>query len=134
MCMCVCVCVYAHVNLCVSMNACTYRTRVHIIRVNGLVFTLELCVYPMYMYIADSVPPGQIFTEPTISDSKSGLSTAWQLKTSPRAAKKSLPRKGKPGRLASTIILKSGCMGTTPPGGTWVGGGATRGRKGTHIA
>ena len=28
----------------------------------------------------------------------------------PRAPKKSLPRKGKPGRLAKTSILKSGCM------------------------
>ena len=31
---------------------------------------------------------------------------AWQPKRSPRAPKKSLPRNGKPGRFASTNILK----------------------------
>ncbi|KYN31979.1 hypothetical protein ALC56_13732, partial [Trachymyrmex septentrionalis] len=30
---------------------------------------------------------------------------------SPRAPKKSLPKNGKPGLFANTIILKSGCMG-----------------------
>ena len=34
------------------------------------------------------------------SESILGLSTAWQLKRSPRAAKKSFPKKGNPGRLA----------------------------------
>lgn len=32
---------------------------------------------------------------------------------SPSAPKKSFPKKGKPGRLAKTIILKSGCMTMT---------------------
>ena len=45
-----------------------------------------------------------------ISESMLGLSIEWQLNKSPRAAKKSLPRKGKPGRLAKTNIRKSGCM------------------------
>ena len=41
-----------------------------------------------------------------------GLSTAWHAKRSPRAAKKSLPKKGKPGRLARTSVRKSGCIST----------------------
>ena len=41
-----------------------------------------------------------------------GLSTAWHANRSPRAAKKSLPKKGKPGRLARTSVRKSGCIST----------------------
>ncbi|KYN03318.1 hypothetical protein ALC62_05818 [Cyphomyrmex costatus] len=33
------------------------------------------------------------------------------LNRSPRAPKKSLPKNGKPGLFANTIILKSGCIG-----------------------
>lgn len=39
-----------------------------------------------------------------------GLSTECVLNRSPRAPKKSLPRNGKPGLFARTIILKSGCI------------------------
>ena len=39
--------------------------------------------------------------------------------TVPRAAKKSFPRNGKPGLLARTIILKSGCMGMSLSAWRW---------------
>ena len=49
----------------------------------------------------------------------------------PREPKKSFPRKGKPGRLARTSILKSGCMGMTL-GLAWTSRGSTRWDRRMH--
>ena len=49
-----------------------------------------------------------------ISDDVSGFAITWHENTSPVTLNRSLPRKGNPGRLASTNILKLGCTGITP--------------------